>query len=89
MPEPKWIRFALCPAPPERKTKLWDVIAKDGDTCLGLVAWYGGWRCYTFRPVPGTEYEPTCLGDIAAFVEARTLEHRQARNAAREKEPTT
>ena len=80
MSEPRWIRFEECDIPPDRKTKIWNVFAKDGDVILGSVFWYGAWRRYVFGPtmdhLEGVIFEQQCLRDIAAFVEARTRDHK-------------
>jgi len=79
--EPLWIRFEVCESPAHRrlKTTVWRVVAKDGDAHLGEIRWYAHWRRYTFQPGPrGTVFEPTCLRDIAAFID----EQMAARKAA-------
>lgn len=69
---------------PKRKTKTWEVRGRgDGTTGsrahLGLVKWYGAWRCYGFFPLPGCVFEKICLHDIARFCEAKTIYHRAKR----------
>ncbi len=64
----KWIDFNLIVGPPERKTAIYDVIAKDGGHLLGQVRWFGRWRCYAFYPSPDCVFERTCLQDIIAFI---------------------
>ncbi len=62
------IDFNLIVGPPERKTAIYDVIAKDGGHLLGQVRWFGRWRCYAFYPSPDCVFERTCLQDIIAFI---------------------
>ena len=77
-PSPKWIEFrrSAMQAP---KTGRWDVVTKEGGAVLGEIAWYGPWRRYCFTPswrVP-TVYEPTCLRDIANFIDAEMAARRK------------
>ena len=51
-----------------RKTKRWSVIAKRSGMSLGVIAWYGPWRQYTFDPEAGTTFNVGCLNDIARFL---------------------
>jgi len=74
MSEPKYIRFVE--GPPAKKTRRWTVAGKDGQELLGVVCWYGGWRCYAFYPHLDTVFEKQCLRDIAGFCEAQTKAHR-------------
>jgi hypothetical protein len=85
MPEPRWLRF-LDVGLLGRRTRAWTVVTKDSGEALGLVDWYGAWRCYVFTPTLEVEtvYEQRCLRDIADFVEARTKEHKAARAATKE-----
>lgn len=77
--EPRWIQFRLSVTPAPRKTRVWDVLSKDGTENLGYVSWAGNWRRYAFTPSKGTYFEQECLRDIAAFLEARTREWREGR----------
>lgn len=74
--ESKWIRFHLCASVRGRKTYVWDVVAKEGPALLGRISWWGPWRKYAFFPMPTTLFEPTCLRDIASFIDARMAERR-------------
>lgn len=76
----KWIEFVEVPAP--GVTKRWEVVAKQNGGVLGRVAWATGWRRYVLRPAWPTEWEQDCLRDVAAFLEARTREHKAARGVA-------
>lgn len=72
----KWIDFKGPWPTPSGKTKLWDVLAKDGDR-LGRVQWYAPWRKYVFLPNNHCVFEQDCLRDIATFVEKETLKHKK------------
>ena len=63
----KWIKFQQ--AGDTRKTKVWDVVTKDGQTLLGQIRWYPSWRKYSFFPFGNTIYENICLRNIAQFIE--------------------
>ena len=80
MSEPRWIRFVECTAI-ERRTRRWSVQTRDGHAQLGTIEWYGPWRKYSFSPSMEAPlvFEEMCLRDVAAFVEARTREHREER----------
>lgn len=79
MTEGKFIRFeTMIPVSVSRKTGRWFVTSKREGDHLGVIEWYGPWRKYIFAPEPFTVFEQVCLRDIAAFVEARTQEHREA-----------
>jgi len=59
------------------KTHTYRVLSTAGSS-LGVVKWYGAWRCYAFFPARDTLYEQKCLRSIADFCEARTAEKRAA-----------
>lgn len=54
-----------------RKTKLWNVRAKD-QTYLGSIKWWSGWRRYTFFPAHGATFDAACLREIADKAEMET-----------------
>jgi len=74
-----WIEFRAS-AVQAPKTERWDVLTKKevGGLLLGRISWWGSWRRYAFFPNANTLYEPTCLRDIAQFIDAR-MEERKAR----------
>ena len=72
----KWILFRHRATGP--KTKVWLVLSKRGEACLGRVCWYGPWRGYAFYPEGNTAFEQDCLREIADFVVARSKAHRSA-----------
>jgi len=77
MGEAKWIVFVLTKE--GEKTDIWRVCTKEGMQSLGLIKWFSSWRKYAFFPVAGTVYEPTCLRDIAEFIEAAMRQRKAMR----------
>ena len=61
-----------------KKTRIWDVLAKDGGTYLGQIRWFARWYQYALFPAAGTVFEKTCLTDIANFCIEQTA--KQTRN---------
>ena len=55
---------------PSGKTLRFDVLNKRSRDLLGVVAWYGPWRQYTFNPMARTTYSSGCLRDIAHYIDA-------------------
>jgi hypothetical protein len=80
--EPRWLRFEGTTAFAGPRTDAWYVVSKEQDAPLGVVKWYGPFRCYAFYPWPDTVYERTCLRDIADFCEAETVKRRQRKTDA-------
>jgi hypothetical protein len=78
-PTSRWIDFIERPRPATRKTPVYAVVkkrkGKDGASEedvlpeLGEVRWYGAWRSFAFFAANGTLFEPTCLRDLAAFID--------------------
>ena len=56
------------------KMRRWRCRNKRSKNNLGLVEWARGWRQYTWRPEPFTEYSSGCMGDIKAFLDAANAE---------------
>lgn len=81
--EGAFITFTELASHPDRKTKSWYVNTKRGGDRLGDIKWFGPWRKYCFEATPWSGFEEICLREIAAFLEARTREHKVARNDAR------
>lgn len=83
---PKWIEFQECvPKTKDAKTKTWAVVTKStvekdrasfGGVPLGVVKWFGRWRQYAFFPEPTCVFEPTCLRDIANFIQTEMQKRR-------------
>lgn len=65
--------------PPHPKTRVWVVVATENENLLGVVKWFGQWRCYAFFPEIQTVFEKKCLRDIADFCELQTNEQRKRR----------
>lgn len=76
MPNATWLRFETLPRPKDRKTDIFRVLTTDGEHELGVVRWYGRWRCFAFFPKESTLFEATCLRDLAAFCQNETARHR-------------
>lgn len=53
-----------------KKTHVWEVVAKSDDSVLGEIRWLGRWRQYVFEPRENTAFNVDCLGDIIHFIEA-------------------
>jgi hypothetical protein len=70
-----WIEFKEVSAP-AATTAVFEVHSKETGFVLGSVKWFGQWRGYAYFPEPYTVYEPTCLRDVADFIEAHNEEHR-------------
>lgn len=73
----KWITFKLIEHKP--KTKVYSVIANEGQYELGRVRWWAGWRRYCFAPTQGSVYETVCLSEIAKFLDELMEERRVAK----------
>lgn len=64
----KWIEFVKLRKPTGRKTDIYQVVTKGGDSLLGQVSWYAPWRCYAFYPNSNCVFEKQCLQDITSFI---------------------
>ena len=73
----KYLDAEQWPALPGRVTSRWGIYSVSGKGLLGMVAWYGPWRQYTFDPEADTTYNVACLHDIAQFLAAQNAAHRQ------------
>jgi len=60
------------------RTTRHDVRTTRDDDYLGSICWYGGWKCYVFRPATATEYSADCLRDIADFLEMEWSRNEEA-----------
>lgn len=76
MIEPKYIEFIHLDVSDSGKTDIWGVRTKEGAESLGVVSWFGRWRCYAFTPSENTVFEKRCLRDIANFCEEITTKQR-------------
>jgi len=76
------------------KTRIWEVRTKpqspkdrqgEGGEYLGDVKWFGRWRGYAFFPAMDTIFEQKCLREIANFLVAAGVAHREALRAKKGK----
>lgn len=72
----KWIDFIKLKRPFDRKTDVYQVVTKDGNTLLGIVSWYASWRKYSFMPNSNCVFETQCLKDIVEFIDKLMLERK-------------
>jgi hypothetical protein len=74
-----FVQFEFDSSSPSGKTSVWKVINRsfEGSTgvYLGVVKWYGAWRCYAFFPTRDTLFESKCLTQIAKFCKEQTDLH--------------
>lgn len=75
----RWLEFKL--KGDTGKTKIYDVIAKQGSILLGEVKWMARWRKYGFYPQAGTVFEQDCLTDISSFLD-RLKQERNNRSSS-------
>ena len=85
----KWITIEEAGLSGSGKTKIWNVVAKQGGNVIATISWYGPWRKYIFEPRANTVYEETCLKDITAFLERATKEHKAVKTPSTGTERTT
>lgn len=64
----KWIDFVKLKRPSWRKTDIYQVVTKDGESLLGQISWWAPWRKYTFQPNANCVFETQCLMDIMVFL---------------------
>lgn len=85
---PNWIKFVEDDLHDGRKTKVWKVLAIDGDLPLGRVAWYAPWRRYAFYPWVDSSrmliFEWECMRKIADFCEQATKDRKLERQEERQ-----
>lgn len=74
----KWITF-IEKDYPERKTRVFHVLTKDGGILLGVISWFGRFRKYSFHPLDDRVFESTCLRDIAGFMDDLMEERKKER----------
>jgi hypothetical protein len=72
------IRFDETPPSPGRKTKVFYVVAVQGEHPIGIVKFYPAWRKFCFFPDDGTTFDCDCLFTIAQFCEQQTRAHKDA-----------
>jgi hypothetical protein len=54
--------------PPGRKTPIVQVCSRSSGNLLGVVAWFGPWRQFCFRPERQTVFNVECMTDIQAKI---------------------
>jgi hypothetical protein len=64
------------------KTKVWFITNKD--EFVGYVIWSNAWRQYVLDPDDMTQFNNSCLRDLAAFLDVCNAGHREG--VARRKE---
>ena len=71
----KYLEFRFVEQKP--KTKVFHIVAKKTDDCIGVIQWYGRWRCYIFMPRGfNPVFNVQCLKDICEFIEKLEVERR-------------
>ena len=70
----KYIRFVKVEE--REKTSLWLVENNKSGYCLGSIEWSRGWRQYVFQPSSFTEFNNTCLTEIADFLDRQNKAQR-------------
>lgn len=65
----KYINFGLIQE--KKKTSVWDCRNNKTKELLGIVFWYGPWRCYVFETSDDVVFNHKCLVDIAGFIKTQ------------------
>lgn len=73
-----YLDFTLLTRADGRKTDVWSVASKRGDS-LGVVVFRPAWRKFVFAPENETVYDAVCLREIADFCEEQTRRWKDAR----------
>jgi hypothetical protein len=78
----KWIEFVdVSDDYVSKKTKTFNVENKENGFILGQIKWYGGFRKYGFYTHHrDCIFEPTCLRDIADFIDGLMKERKDKKN---------
>ena len=63
----KYLTFNLLEK--KEKTNVYEVVSFLHGDRLGIIKWYGAWRCYTFLPNYDTIWNKGCLQDIILFID--------------------
>jgi len=74
-----YIAIVLAGFSPSGKTKIWHVVntrTPGGADVPGIIKWHGGWRKYVYYS-DYAFYDPSCLRQIADFLENETIIHRE------------
>lgn len=59
-----------------RKTKRFLVWSTSGHY-LGKIEWFSAWRKHTFGPETATTFDPSCLREIADFMQTETAAQKE------------
>lgn len=70
----RWLDIQMIPRRDGLKTDTWHIYNKDAGVRVGIIKWYGSFKCYSFFPEPGMVFEPTCLTDITNFIHTQMRE---------------
>lgn len=68
-----YLTFSEVPNP-DKKTKVWDVLASRDSVKLGRIGFWSAWRKYVFLP-ENSVFDVKCLLEITTFLE----EHKEDR----------
>ena len=64
-----YLKFTECEPKIKIITKVWVVDAIKSNAFLGTVRWHSSWRKYCFFPLGDSMFDPTCLREIAQFID--------------------
>ncbi len=53
------------------KTSIWRIVDR-GNGTLGIIKWFGRWRCYAFFPETNTVFNADCMSELVKFCEGET-----------------
>lgn len=67
--------------PTKLKTKVFEVRSKRSGSLLGVIKFYGAWRCYVFYPEAQTIFNAGCLKNIMDFSQLHTDQWRNGLKA--------
>lgn len=51
------------------RTKIYNVVSRSSDVCLGQIKWHGPWRQYVFFPAANTLWSQGCIQEVRAFID--------------------
>lgn len=73
---PRFFRIENCTYSKSGKTVVVSLLQKDEGNCLGVIAWHGAWRQYTFQPTPTSIWDAKCLEDVIKLLGVLNLAHK-------------
>lgn len=65
-----YLRFVEQEQPSSRKTKIWKIFSSVGETYLGYIKWWPGWRRYCFFAEYMMLFDVKCLNELSLFMQA-------------------